>query len=64
MNYHISDISMYKHSPGLAPIISFAGTRLSEQPIHNGGVCPLAKSAKKFGSVANACSTLLLYIFL
>jgi hypothetical protein len=39
-------------------MISFAGTRLSEQPIHNnGGVCPLAKSAKKFGSIANACST-------
>jgi hypothetical protein len=40
MDHHISDISMYK-TPGLAPMISFAGTRLSEQPIHNnGGVCP------------------------
>jgi hypothetical protein len=37
MDHHISDISMQKTSPGLAPMISFAGTRLSEQPIHNNG---------------------------
>jgi hypothetical protein len=45
MDYHISDISVNKHLTWLS-MISFAGTRLSEQPIHNnGGVCPLAKSA-------------------
>jgi hypothetical protein len=43
MDHHISDISMYKNLTWLTPMISFAGTRLSEQPIHNnGGVCPLA----------------------
>jgi hypothetical protein len=42
MDHPLAIFLCTKTSPGLAPMISFAGTRLSEQPIHNnGGVCPL-----------------------
>jgi hypothetical protein len=52
MNNHISNVSVNKKLPGFAPIISFAGTRLSEHPIQSNGL-PLAKSLKYSLSIAN-----------
>src|SRR5689334_12102317 len=46
-----------KTSPGIRPMISFAGTRLSAQPIHRYlGVCCAASFWKNCGSLAVICA--------
>jgi hypothetical protein len=53
IHHHIRNIAMNKDFPGCVPVISFAGTRLSLQPIHkNSGVWICDNLSKYSGSTA------------